>query len=192
MTRTIIAAVAGAVTLYIWGMASWMVFGIHDGTLHELRGEENVIDVLEAWEMPTGTYVAPFPPEDTGDAEALKEFTRRHQAGPLVTIVYTKEGSDPMPPSMMVNGFVLDLTATAISAYLLTLTLVGRPSYAKRVLVVFLMGLLSAAISYMALWNWMLFPFDFIGAMVLDVAIGWLLCGCVQAAFVKPPAMDET
>lgn len=192
MTRTIIAAVSGAVTLYIWGMASWMLLGIHDGTLHELRGEENVIDVLEAWEMPTGTYVAPFPPEDTGDAEAVKEFTRRHQAGPLVTIVYTKEGSDPMTPSMMVNGFVLDLTATAISAYLLTLTLVGRPNYAKRVLIVFLMGLLAAAISYMALWNWMLFPFDFVGAMVLDVAIGWLLCGLVQAAIVKPPAMDET
>ncbi len=189
MTRILIAAVAGAVLYYIWGMLAWMAVPLHAPTISGFPDEQAVTSVLREQNLPTGVYTAPMWETEADMSDPSSEFTKNHLSGPIYSVYYRREGTTPMSPSVLVMGFVIDLLAALLAAMLLSCAATGCcRSYGYRVGFVVGMGLFTALIGHASYWNWMHFPLDYTVAFVIDNVVGWTLAGLAMAAIVKPAA----
>lgn len=186
MTRIITAGAVGAIVYFIWGMMAWMAVPLHDSSVHALPGERAVVTTLQDQNLSSGFYVAPYASssEEMGDPDS--EFMKNHTAGPILTLVYRKDGAAPMGPSMLLGGFVLDLLSAMLAACLLSSIGPCGRSYWCRVGFVAGLGVFVALVGHMAYWNWMYFPLDYTIAFVVDVVVGWTLAGLAIAALIKP------
>jgi hypothetical protein len=189
MLRFVLAVIVGTLVIYAWGFAAWMALPIHTGTIHALPDEQAVIQTLEVQQLPDGLYTYPPMPEHPADASkdekaaAAQEFEQKHEKGPLVTVIYHAAGGPPMPPKMLARGLVIDLVAVTLVSLILVLS--GPIGFVRRLLIVVLAGVFAAAVSHVALWNWMYFPLDFTIGMVIDVVLGWTITGVVLAAILR-------
>src|SRR3990170_4530509 len=139
MGRVLIATVVGAVVLFAWGMAAWMVLPLHDGSIKRISDETVVATLLQKQGLKTGVYMYPAMPEPGAGMpqqeieKAEAEWKERHTNGPIFSIYYTTEGSEPMPPKMMAGGWVINFIAVCIASVLLRLASGGGLSYLRRV-----------------------------------------------------------
>jgi hypothetical protein len=191
MLRILLATVLGAVVIFVWNMAAWMLpVPIHEGTLHYLKDEAAVKKALVDQNLDEGYYVIPGMAEEDENTTAEQKQANweacleAHRQGPVVSIIYA-HGQDPMSPEIMAKGFGIDLAAALIAALLLSGATCCK-NYFARVGFVLGLGVFAAIVSYVALWNWMKFPPDFILGMILDMVIGWTLVGLVMAAVIRP------
>lgn len=185
--RIVMAGVAGSIVYFIWGNLAWMVLPLHAPTIHGLPNESAISEALNSQNLETGMYMAPWSDNEADWSNPESDWNKRHEAGPIYTIVYSKEGGTPMPPSLMITGFVIDLILAMLSALLLSCSLgCCGDCYAKRLGFVAALGVFVAFAAHASYWNWMHFPLDYTLAFMADVTIGWTLVGLAQAAIVKP------
>ena len=181
MARIISASVAGAVVYYIWGMLTWMVLPLHGPTIQEMPAEQSIIDSIQAQNLESGVYIAPFAIDPASMSDPSSEFVKKHQAGPILSIFLRREGAEPMSAGMLLGGFVIDLLAAGVAVLmLLSLGPCGN-NYWCRVGFVAGLGIFVAIVGHLSYWNWMYFPLDFTIAFVIDVAVGWgagRACNC--------------
>lgn len=187
MKRIVVAGLAGAVVYYVWQMLAWMMLPIHAPTLKGLPDEPALRKALTAQKLETGWYSMPY----GTDAEMMdpdSDFATAHKSGPLVQIFYHKDGSEVMPPMMMVIGFATDFAAAFLVAWLLSCAVGGCcSSYVRRVGFVSGFGVFLALTGHVAYFNWMRFPAHYSAMCIVDALVGWFLVGLAIAAIVKPP-----
>jgi len=190
MFRFIAATAAGTVVYFVWMMAAWMVLPVHTSSLRRLPNEELLRQTLADEQFAPGYYFLPWPPEAGADgisAEDLQAemdaYTERHRQGPLATII-VREGAEPMPPVMFLGGWIIDLIGAAILAMVM-MSAHCCTQYWQRVGLGTALGVFTAVVSYGALYNWMWFPADFVGAMAVDVIVGWTLAAAAMAAIIR-------
>ncbi|MDA1014541.1 MAG: hypothetical protein O3A00_08835 [Planctomycetota bacterium] len=185
--RIVIGGFAGAVVYFIWGNLVWMVLPLHTPTLSGLPNETAISEALKSQSLETSVYMVPWSDNEADWADPDSDWAKRHEAGPVYTIIYKKEGAVPMPPSVMLTGFALDLIMALLAAVLLSCTLgcCGK-CYVRRVGFVAGLGVFVAFAAHASYWNWMHFPLDYTLAFMVDVSVGWTLAGLVLAAIVKP------
>jgi hypothetical protein len=189
MRQILLAGLLGGIVYFVWGMLAWMVLPIHTPTLHGLPDESAVRDALTAQQLETGVYMVPWSDDEADWSNSESEWFQRHKSGPLLSIYYTREGSEPMGPEVILGGFVIDLLAAMLAAALLSCAVKAGSccaGYWPRVGFVAGLGVFEALVGDTAYWNWMHFPVDYTIAMVVDGGIGWTLVGLVVAAIVKP------
>lgn len=196
MLRILLAGLAGAVVVFVWGMLVWMALPLHDQSVRRLPDEEAVAQALSEQELATGLYVLPSMPEHDADSSAEEaarvneQWMERHREGPVASIFYKRRGGEPMSAGVLGAGLAIDFLAALIAAYLVSLC-DGCRHYLPRVGVVALLGVFAALVTHVAYWNWMAFPLDHTIAMTVDVVIGWILAGLVVAAIVRPGKADR-
>ena len=191
MAKTIVAAVAGAVVYYIWGMLAWMAIPLHTPTIAALPAEQAIVESLKEQNLESGVYVAPFVTDSAEMSDPESAFTKNHAAGPIFSIYYRKEGSAPMNAGMLATGFVIDLLAAALAVCLLSSIGPCGRNYWCRVGFVAALGGFVALIGHLGYWNWMYFPLGYTVAFIIDVTVGWTLAGLIIAAFIRPKS-EET
>lgn len=187
MGRVLLATLAGAVVHFAWGMAAWMALPIHESSVRKVEQEEKLTAALQEHNLETGLYVVPGMPTEDSEA-AANAFMERHRRGPIFSIMYTKEGGEPMSPATLGGGFAIDFGCALLASVLVFLTSAGCSDYFSRLGVVAAMGLFLALGGHVAYYNWMWFPLDHTLAMCVDVLLGWVLTGAVIAAIIRPPA----
>jgi hypothetical protein len=148
-----------------------------------------VADTLKKNLPESGVYRSPFPEksrvEEDRDA-AQKEFTEKHKEGPVVQIIYRKDGVDPMSPAMFAGGFVNMLVSSLLIGLLLKLALPGLGSYSSRVLFVFVAGVFAVVAIDLSTPIWFHHPWDLPLFNALYHASSWLLAGFVLGAVIRP------
>jgi hypothetical protein len=97
MLRIILAGIVGAAIYYVWGMAAWMVLPLHTSSMAGLPNQEAIATALQGQDLQTGVYMIPWSDNEDDWQDPESEFVQNHRAGPLATIYYTQEGSEPMP-----------------------------------------------------------------------------------------------
>ena len=187
MFRIVLGTFVGAIIIYFWLFASWMLLGIHNSSFRPLPSHDDVTSALGAKGLKTGAYHAPSWPESPDDEAAMAEFNAQHEAGPIFTIFYHKEGLPVMGPKTFACAIALDVASAAIVAIALWCAAPRLTNYFCRVGFVAMLGLLVALMGHVSYWVWMLFPVDYTIAMCADQIVGWLLVGLALAAIIKPP-----
>ena len=186
MTRVIFAGLVGGAVYFVWQMSTWMFLPIHAPTVNALPDDSAARELFMRQNLETGVYVVPYgTDEDMADLES--EFTKNHQNGPIFTLFYTKNGSDPMPISMLIIGFVNDFLAAFIVAWLLSCACGCCSTYGKRVGFVTAFGVFLALTAHVSYFNWMRFPVDWTLMFIVDAVGGWLLAGLLIAAIIRKP-----
>ncbi len=174
-----LGAVIGGIVVFFWGFLFWGVLPMADGATETVRNQKALQSLLDAALPETGVYMLPFS-DDPSDAE----FQALHTAGPIATIYFRKEGSEPMAASTFVMGYLHEVVVLFLMA--LMLKLAGLQSYAARVGVVFLGGLAGSLFAQLSGPIWWLQPWGMAVMNVFYESMAWLLGGLILAAFVQP------
>jgi len=103
----------------------------------------DVLAVLRNSQAPSGMYVYPVPVSHD-DEEAIVEWTRKHEEGPLLSMAYRAEGGPPMPPKMFAQGLGVNFAVALFTSLLVAMASDGLPTFGKRFAFVLLVSLVSA------------------------------------------------
>jgi hypothetical protein len=188
IVRVILAALLAAVAFFLWGYLFWMVLPLGSAALEEEPfGGESLANGMTKVLPNTGVYFIPFPPNPQTVTEKEREaFEERHRQGPIVRIFYTKAGTEPAGPSLMIVGFVHNLVVALLIAIVLALTAPALPTYTQRVGVVFLIGAVAAVWLGLNEVIWFYHPWKYELYQASYVLVGGLVMGLVMAAIIKP------
>lgn len=182
--RVLLAALLSAVLMFLWGFVFWGVLNLGAQFMEPLPAELDVLAALRNVSAESGMYVYPMP-AGMEDQAAQEQFQTLHEEGPILQMAYRAEGSDPMPSSTLLLGFVHFFVIALLAASLLAMLRSALPGYGRRVGVVLLVSLVAAfwANSSDAIW-WMHSPKYALGNSAYMLGAG-LLMALVTAALVR-------
>jgi len=183
MKKWLIATLAGAVTIFVWGGISHMVLLKGIG-FTRMSNEQRIVSTLRSSLPGDGLYF--FPSIDLRGNPTREEqaaWEARFREGPTGMIIYHAAGDAPVSPKKLSVQFVSDVLAAGIVSYLLSLTVA---TYWKRVELVGLLGAFGLFAISSIYWNWYGFPDAFFVAQGVDMIFGWSLAGAVIAKLIPP------
>ncbi|MGJ8669122.1 MAG: hypothetical protein ACSHXK_06505 [Oceanococcus sp.] len=184
MKGVILGSIIGAALVFMWGFLFWGVLPFGNTAVVGVEDQAGLQAQLDAYLDETGVYMLPFSKDET-DAE----YQALHAKGPIATVYYRAEGSEPMAPSTFLMGYLHEVVVLLIMGIMLKLAAVG--SYGSRFVVVLLGGFAGSCFSSLAGPIWWLEPWN---RAVIDLsyqAVAWLLAALVMAAMVKPAGRDR-
>lgn len=184
--RVIISGVIGGIVFFMWGFVSWAVASWHNDTIVSHAGITAVIDDAEAHLPGTGVYYFPPMPDDHEDQAAMDAWEQAHREGPIGMLFWRPDGMEPIAPSTLAKGLLLDVAMAMIAAVLLCLALPSLPSYGVRVCYVAGIGVLAAMATRFTDAIFMAFPGRYTMGQAIDGIVGWVFVGLVLAMIVKP------
>ena len=184
MGRILMAALAGAVTMFLWGFVTHMLIPIGMADVRELRAEDAGIAAVREHAPDPGVYLFPALDMRKNPSEAQQQaFAAKYKAGPHGFLVVSA-GEDFSMGKLLGLEFASNFLAALVAAFLLA-RIAG--SYGQRVIALTLVGLigwLSISASY---WSWYGFPTSFVASEAIEQVVGWLLSALAMAKIVSPP-----
>ena len=198
MKKLLLASLAGAFVLFVWGFLAWAVLPLHKSSFRPVTNEDAIVAALKSSIAAEGLYYFPAMPQETANTPAdqraamMETWMNKQKAGPVGMIVYHPQGMDPMMAGQFIWGFVIFLVGAYIAAWFLSRSTAAASSYISRVAYCGMLGVFISFGYHIPNMNWMFMPMDHTTAMVADVVIGWLLAGLAIAAIVKTPKAETT
>jgi len=187
MVRVLVGALLAAVILFAWGAVWWMALPFWTWATHSVPNDDAVVAVLQMNLPESGTYFSPYR-DANATPEQDKVLMERHLRGPLVEIIYIKEGLDPMTPVALAAGFAQILVSTLVAGVLLSFAAPALPAYVQRVGFVLLLAIFAVVALNLADIVWFHHPWPYPAMRAAFVASGWLLAGLLMGAIIKAPA----
>jgi hypothetical protein len=180
--RVIASGLLGGVVLLVW-TAVW--FGLvpfhHDATAREIPDEDVVFDVISERIGETGIYSYPY------DVPADSAFHERFEAGPILQILFQKEGGAAPSETVRFLSVVLAyLLVPIIPAWALSVASHERTGrYIQRVWLVMLFGIFVAVFRDLTPTGIMV-PSEFSLVVAVHSVVGWGLVGIILAWRISP------
>jgi hypothetical protein len=181
LCKWLIATLAGAATMFVWGGLSHMVL-LKGAGFSRISGEERIVSALRTSLPGDGLYFLPSIDLKGNPTEEEKAaWEARFRAGPTGMIVYHAAGDAPVSPKKLSVQLLSDVLAAGIVSYLLSLAIAP---YWKRVGLAALLGGFGLFAISSIYWNWYGFPNAFFLAQGVDMVVGWSLVGAVIAKLI--------
>jgi hypothetical protein len=184
LKKLLLGAFLVAIVLMVWGFIFWTFLASPFLVFSGVSNEAAVIEALDQNIAQTGVYLYPFP-DMSGDS-STETFVAQHQAGPIVQIIFRKEGLNPMSPSVFVGGFIHFFVSALILGVLLLLALPGLSSYGRRLLFVVVAGLFAAILVNLSEPIWYYHPWGYHLYYAAFTLTSSLFAGLVLAWIIKP------
>jgi hypothetical protein len=185
MVRVVVAALLAAVVLFFWGFFWWVVLPFGGWAMKPVPDQEKFSAALKAQLPESGAYFVPFPEQSTSP-EAQEAVQKRHREGPLVEVIYRKDGVEAMSPAYFATGFGHMALSALLAGALLSLAAPALRSYPRRVAFAALLGFFGAFAFDLSSILWFHHPWQFPVMMAAFDASGWLLASLVLAAVIRP------
>lgn len=177
MKRNIIALIGATLILFVWQSMSWMVLPVHEDFAKYTPNDAAIMTVLNSSLTESGAYMMPgMDPSKEPTVDEMKKRNAEMEGKPYALVMYNKE-FHAMPPSMMVLGNLLNLVAVLIAISLVNMGIRSGASFGTRFMLVLSLAIFCIFQSALLNWNWMGFPWHFIKGEVIDLVVGWSLCG---------------
>ena len=198
MKNTIIGIAVAAVVLYMWGFVYWGLGQSIYGTMIWNRTADDVAagEALRQHFPADGTYYVPGFDQDQQALEA------RFKQGPVAFVhMLAAGGREAFDPSIMIQGFVLNLVFIVLLAFMLRQVCSGLPAYADRVKFTALAGLTAAvlidigdAVWWQIDWGWKLYNavYDFSAFLITGLILAKFIAACDADGPAQPEAASES
>jgi hypothetical protein len=178
--RIVIAALLGAIVLFVWQLAVHMFLPIGEMGMRAPKNESVVLQSVRSELPEPGIYMLPYlSPEKWGDEAAMNDMGERAKANPYAFVVVN---TPPTNPLSMVPKLSKQFLTGFLAALIVSWLLAGRAwTFGMRVVGSTAVGVFGWLSNIVPLWNWYRFPPQFMHANLLEQGIGWLLVGLVIA-----------
>ena len=187
MKNILLAALLGALVAFIWGALSWAVLPFHMMSMHKMKNEDQMIEMMKQNISKTRVYAFPGWDENAPDKKAQEQAVgQKFRTGPSGWVFYHAEGRELMDPKQYISGFLIAFIGASLAAFALALAADKLPRYFHRVLFVMMIGLFAAVETDLTYWNWMWFPTKWSLLFMSDHVITWFLAGLLIAWRIKP------
>jgi hypothetical protein len=178
-TGWLVAPIAGAAALTIWGMLFWGVLYDPLQVFHDKSPAiEEAAGVLAQADTPTGTYFHPWP-RDT--APAMEAWLAQHRAGPFFKLSYVAEGIDPQSPGKMLRGIGLYILIGFIATALLAIARLAPQARLRSAAAVFLGGVMGTLMIQVGDPVWFHLPWDYVAGNLVFELVAWAMLGAAVA-----------
>lgn len=188
--RMLIAIVVGTVLAFGWGAVSWTT-GIYDFAFKPLPSGDGVAATFESAAATDGAYIYPAPPVTTGmtaqqSTIATNAYLEEHRKGPLMLVLLRRQGVDPMSPTVLARGFVIEFFGTGLLAAIIAVACKFGARLQDRLALGIIVPAFAMLSSHAVVWNFFHLPDSFSIVLVVDGMIAWSLSGVACALIIKP------
>ncbi len=190
MKKTLIAALAGGLILFVWSFLAWVILPLHTSSIKSIPNEDAAISMLQQSLSAKSVYIFPTNPGMKADPAAMAAWEEKVRRGPNGMLIYNPGGEDPTMTNQMIMGFVLDVLSALLAAWFLARSTAVASSYVARVAYCGMLGIFVSVFSHLMNWNWMGTPADFTTGLIVDAIFSWILAGLAIAAIIKSPAQQ--
>ncbi len=143
MKKMIIGGLVGGLILFLWQFLSWSGLNIHRSQTQYTPVQNEVLECLQANNLPEGSFFLPNVPENTSSEDhqkAMESFI----GNPWATITYHHSMEANMAMNMF-RGYIVDF----LSVFLLCFILLGNPALDFKKVMITTVGV--GLISYMTM-----------------------------------------
>jgi hypothetical protein len=189
MKRVLLAAVLGAIGMFVWMSLAHMVLPLGRIGVSELPNEAPVLAAMQAsaGNQP-GLYI--FPALGIGKnasrAEmnnAMASYQQKLSANPSGILIYHPAGAKALAPGQLITEFIAEFLESFFACLLLARAALG--SYSRRVAFVTTIGIVASLATNISYWNWYGFPTDYTIAYVVTQLLGFFVVGLIAGKVLK-------
>ena len=174
--RIVIAALIGAIAIFIWQTISHTFLPIGEMGFRQPASEESVMQSIASGMPESGIYMLPsLDPAKWGDEAAMAEWETRAKANRFSFVVVSPPQENP---ASMAKALTVQFICSFIMALVIAWLLAAAPwSFGMRVAGSGAIGIGGWVMNSLPLWGWYKFPADYAVGTFLDQTIGWTLAG---------------
>ncbi len=184
--RVLLSGIVGGILIFGWGYVVHAILPFGRMGLSEVPDEAKWQATLDGAIDQPGLYFFPWA-KAKPTKEELAAWAEKWKAGPSGLLVLQAKGKDPTDKRTLGIEAGSNILFALIASWILTL---AAATYAARVAIVTMLGILSWLAVDVSLWNWYGFPTDYLLGQLADHAGGALIAGLAMAAIMRPPSMD--
>lgn len=176
--------------MFLWGSISHMVLGLEETAVKDLPNEGPVTAAMQAGIKEPGFYFFPgmeMSGKQTKEEKeaAAKKWNEKYAAGPRGIVVFHPTGQ-PFNFGKRLSLQLADQLAVGIILAIVLAQTIALRTYAGRLALVTLIGLIPFLMISFPYWNWYAFPRNFTIVELADRLLTIFCGGLVLAAIVKP------
>ncbi len=175
MKTIIIGAVVAAVIVFIFQAMSWMVLPIHENSMKYSPQQDAIIENLSQNLQENGVYAIPnLPPNSSREQH---EAFEKSMIGKPFALIHFHKSYDGMMTSQLIYGFILDLVAALILAYVMWTARDRFPGFGSKLILALMFAAFLIFQSSLMMANWWLTPWHYLSGEIIDHLVGWTLGG---------------
>lgn len=183
MKTIIIGAVVAAIIVFAYQSLSWTVLPTHKHSFKYTPENEKILAVLSETLPQDGVYALPHFDPDNTTPEQMEALQKSWVGKPWALVTYHKSMSMDMAPQM-ICGFVLNLVAAFLVAWVLWTSRERFAGFGSRLMVVMAFAVFTVFQSSLMAANWMETPSHYFSGEIIDALVGWTLGGIWLAWWV--------
>ena len=174
--RILIAALAGALAMFVWVMVAHTLTPLGSMGLRPMPAEATTLQALHLTlgDKP-GFYAFPSEENGPGGAAGKADHVAKLKNGPSGLLIYHPPGT----PAVTFRQVGLEFVLALVEALLVTLSLGLIAGAPRRLGGAVLIGLVAATATNLAYWNWYGFAGDYTLAAAFTELVKFALAGAV-------------
>jgi len=190
--KILLAGILGGIVMFIWTSIAHMALPLGEAGIREIPNESAVVSAMQSSiGEQTGLYIFPGPgvgKESTRQEknEARKHMAEKMAANPSGILMYHPPGRPFTFGKWLGIEFGTELLQAILVVFLLAQTRIA--SFAGRVGLALIIGVLAAVATNVSYWNWYGFPCVYTASYMLIQIVGFLLVGIVAALLLPKRA----
>ena len=183
--KILFTGIFGGIVMFVWTSIAHMALPLGEAGIREIPNESAVVSAMQSSiGEQTGLYIFPGPgvgKELTRQEknEAMKHMAEKMATNPSGILMYHAPGRPFTFGKWLSIEFGTELLQAILVVFLLAQTRIA--SFAGRVGLALIIGVLAAVATNVSYWNWYGFPCVYTASYMLIQIVGFLLVGIVAA-----------
>jgi hypothetical protein len=189
MKRVLLAAVLGAIGMFVWMSLAHMVLPLGRIGFSEIPNEPAVLSAISAnLGGHSGMYLFPSLGVSKNAThaemnEAMNHYQEKLNLNPSGLLIYHPAGAKALEPAQLITEFLTEFFEAFLCSLLLARAALG--SYSRRVAFVTTIGIVAVFATNVSYWNWYSFPSDYTIAYMFTGLVGFLVVGLIAGKVLK-------
>ena len=183
--KILFTGILGGIVMFVWTSIAHMALPLGEAGIREIPNESAVASAMQSSiGDQTGLYIFPGPGVGKNATrqeknEAMKHMAEKMAANPSGILMYHPPGRPFTFGKWLSIEFGTELLQAILVVFLLAQTRIA--SFAGRVGLALIIGVLAAVATNVSYWNWYGFPCVYTASYMLIQIVGFLLVGIVAA-----------